>query len=222
VVPLPLRLTAPFMTMSLSISGLAHADAAAVERMSINVAAGRASVSITALADQTHLNVLFRGSLAEDVITNAVSGSLAPSEALRRIVAGTPLTFVMSNERTITVWNCNEFPCDSSDLQPGPRAHREVTATAKPPATDRPIPQVDINGMRAAGDELSRQPSAEKVIVSRDQMDQSGAVTLPEALRTLTQFLNGNVTEGNIPNGREALTNGNHASGVNVRGLGAA
>jgi iron complex outermembrane recepter protein len=80
--------------------------------------------------------------------------------------------------------------------------------------------QVDVHGIRTPVEDYAPQPSMRKIVVSRQQIDQGGAVTLPDALGTLTQIVLGGLAEGNIQNGREAVTNGDHASGVNIRGLG--
>jgi hypothetical protein len=135
-------------------------------------------------------------------MTNAVNGSFAPAEALQRMIAGTPLTFVMSNERTITVWSCKEFACQprvSSDSQPQPRTN--ITSAAN--AATRPIvEQVDVNGNRVKRDRFTPQPSLEKISVGKQQIEQSGAVTLADALRSLTQILSG----GALPTRRVSRT----------------
>ena len=195
------------------------------QHVEITIPAERAADSISTLAKLTELNIVVMGQLAGDVITNALQGSFTAPDAVAQIIAGTPLTFAIPNERTITIWSCAEFSCVTSDYiglngqhkaEAGNSSHRHVTPKETPEG------QVEVRATRTSVESYAPQPSMRKIVVSKQQIDQSGALTLPDTLATLTQIVSGGVTEGNIQNGREAATNGNHATGINIRGLGPA
>jgi iron complex outermembrane recepter protein len=219
-----LRGTVPLMTLALSGSWVADAQPAP-QRIELSVPAGPAPDSLAALAKEAKCNILFLDGVAEDVPTNPVSGASTPADALSKMLAGTPLTFTVVNEHTITVRR-REQPPDSSDSSGSstrPAANHGARPSTHPIDTGgSPVEQVDVNGIRRRLGDFVPQPSLEKIVVNKDQVAQTGAITLPEALRSLTQILNGGATEGNIQTGREAATNGNHATGLNVRGLGPA
>jgi len=217
--------TALLLTMALG-SSVARAGTIA-QHIEIAIPAGRAIDSVRALAQQTNLNILLSGRLADDVITNALKGSFTPADAVAQIIAGTSLTFAMADEHTVTIWSCAEFRCAASDSigsdKQNPR-NQEADGPSHSLVAKKQtsVEQVDVNGVRTAIEDYAPQPSIQKIVVSKHQIDQSGALTLPGALGNLTEILTGGLTEGNIQNGREAITNGNHATGVNIRGLGPA
>jgi iron complex outermembrane recepter protein len=220
------RRAIPWMIWALTASCVARAGTIA-QHIEIAIPAGRAIDSVRALARQTNLNILLSGQLAGDVMTNAIHGSFTPADAVTQIIAGTSLAFAMADEHTVTIWSCAEFRCaagDSIGSDNQKRHDREAGGPSQGIAAQREISdeQVDVNGVRTPMDDYAPQLSLQKVVVSKRQIEQNGALTLPGALGTLTQVLSGGVTEGNIRNGREALTNGNHATGVNIRGLGPA
>ncbi|MDB6100399.1 MAG: TonB-dependent receptor [Gammaproteobacteria bacterium] len=216
------------LLVTVALAGSSVASAATIaQHVEIAIPAGRAIDSVRALDEQTNLNVLLSGRLAADVITNALNGSFTPADAVRQLVAGKPLAYQMADERTFTIYSCAEFRCtptDSIDSDAHSNGDREAEGPSQRLVAQRPISdeQVDVNGVRTPLQDYAQQPSIQKLVVSKQQIDQSGALTLPAALSTLTEILPGGVTEGNIRNGREAVTNGSHATGVNIRGLGAA
>jgi iron complex outermembrane receptor protein len=216
---IPLALVVTASCVALADTGARHVE--------IAIPAGRAAESIRALAQQTNLNILLSGQLADDVMTNALHGSFTPADAVTQIIAGTSLTFAMADAHTVTIWSCAEFRCGASgfsDSDNQNRRGRKAVARPKPSPVEKEIveEQVDVNGIRTPIEDYAPRTSIQKVVVNKLQIDQSGALTLPGALSSLTQVLAGGVTEGNIWNGREAITNGNHATGVNIRGLGPA
>jgi iron complex outermembrane recepter protein len=222
----PLRRSVPLMAVALSGSWVACADPA-TQRVPFAIPAGPAAVSLAAFSKDTQFDYLFLDQTAGEVTTNPVNGDFTPTEALAQMMAGTSLTFTMADERTVTLRNC-VGPCKpivSSDLgeqTAGRNRDAAVTTHELPARRDAPLEQVYVDGFRKPVEDFTPQPSLQQIVVSKQQLDQRGAITLPDALKFMTQVLDGGVTEGNIQNGREAGTNGNHASGVNVRGLGPA
>jgi hypothetical protein len=216
----------PLLILALTGSCVARAGTIA-QHVEIAIPAGRAIDSVRALAQQTNLNILLSGQLADDVMTNALHGSFTPADAVTQIIAGTPLTFAMADDHTVTIWNCAEFRCGASDSIGSDNENnrsREADGPSHGIAAHKEISdeQVDVNGVRTPVEDYAPQPAMQKIVVTKRQIDQNGALTLPGALGTLTQVLTGGVTEGNIRSGREAATNGNHATGINIRGLGPA
>jgi len=214
----------PLLILALTGSYVTRAGTIA-QHVEITIPAERAADSISTLAKLTELNIVVTGRLAGDVITNALQGSFTAPDAVAQIIAGTPLTFAIPNERTITIWSCAEFSCVTSDYIGLNGQHKaEGVSSSHRLATPKETPeeQVDVRATRTPVESYAPQPSMRKIVVSKQQIDQSGAPTLPDALATLTQIVSGGVTEGNIQNGREAATNGNHATGINIRGLGPA
>jgi outer membrane receptor protein involved in Fe transport len=132
------------------------------------------------------------------------------------------------DEHTFVVWNCDERPCEpsaSGTLTAPKKSDRGSKATSDSTVERSGHPtleQVHVTGKRTPLETYTAEASLEELVVSKEEIDRSGALTLPGAMLFSTQFFNGGVTEGNIRSGREANTNNNHATGVNVRGVGAA
>ena len=91
----------PLLILALTGSCVARAGTIA-QHVEIAIPAGRAIDSVRALAQQTNLNILLSGQLADDVMTNALHGSFTPADAVTQIIAGTPLTFAMADDHTVT------------------------------------------------------------------------------------------------------------------------
>jgi hypothetical protein len=92
------------LLLTVALMGISVARAATIAaHIEIAIPAGRAIDSVRALAQQTNLNILMSGRLADDVITNALNGSFTPADAVRQIVAGTPLAYAMADEHRISL-----------------------------------------------------------------------------------------------------------------------
>jgi len=222
----PRRAALMLAAIVLPASLLAQADAGE-QRVQIAIPQGRAADSVRALQTQVGMEARWGGLLSNNISTNEVYGYFTPAEAIGRLFAGTPLRFAIEDGK-IFAWSCEEFPCESSDSsgsQPPPRLKQDKPDAPSPASGKqlvRPVPEVRVRRDRVLP-EPSPDPSLDKVIVGRTQLDQSGALTVPDALSNLSQVFPGGVTEGNIIlNTREANTNGDHATGVNIRGIGAA
>jgi len=202
----------------LTLAGSCGARATTLaQHVEITIPAGRAVDSVRALAQQTNLNILLSGQLADDVMTNALQGSFTAADAVTHIIAGTPLTFAMPDEHTVSIWSCAEFRCASSDSIGSDnqnRRDRDADAPSHAIAAPQEISQeqVDVNGVRTPIADYTPEPSLRKILISKQQIDQSGALTLSGTLGTLTQVFPAGVLRsaiGVVHQPRRRLPHGN-------------
>jgi hypothetical protein len=79
------------LLLTLTLGGVLHASAPA---RSFDIPAGEAEKMLQRFAAQSGVEVLFSTEAAKGVRTNAVKGNYAADEAVRRMLAGTPLYLV--------------------------------------------------------------------------------------------------------------------------------
>lgn len=87
---------------------------ARLRKLSVDIAAGIASVTLGELVRQTGLQVLFEADAIQDHRTRAVSGHFDADEALRVMLEGSGLAFEFINERTVTVHPRPASPVEST------------------------------------------------------------------------------------------------------------
>lgn len=191
-------------------ASLAHAaDKPTGPRKHFDLEAGDASLMLNEFSRQSDLQVLFDFNLLRGLKTHGVTGDLWSSDALARMLKGIHFKFDYVNDHTVAL-----TPEPPSALK---RLWRKLKPKRKVPAPDDELEEVLVSG-------ASRAPSVVPALGAYQftadfiNIEQSGASTTQEFLRTVPQIFGGGPTEDTML-GREALTNVLRGSGVNVRGF---
>lgn len=73
------------------------------ETVTVNIPPQELSTALTALADQTNMQVLYASELASGRTTAGVTGTMTPHEATRQLLEGTGLQFTFTDAKTVTL-----------------------------------------------------------------------------------------------------------------------
>src|SRR5258707_5535036 len=117
----------------LGASAVAHAQATTT----FDLPAQPLADSLRAVASQTHSNILFDRSLVAGVSAKALAAQLSVDDALKRLLAGTGLTYRKADEKTVVI-----VPVSTSESSPG----------SVPPSSDGEGDRSAAGERREAGD----------------------------------------------------------------------
>jgi iron complex outermembrane recepter protein len=164
--------------------GLAQAGSSLAQGGAIdfNIPAGPLPTALTIFGDRAGLQILYPADLARGLASPGVTGSLTPEEALRRLLAGTPLTYRFANATTVTL---ERLPPEADGL-PG------VTQLAPVTVEDRKFRETasgPVNGYvatRSATGTKTDTPLIETPqsisVIPRERFEAQGATSVSEAL----------------------------------------
>ncbi len=205
---------------------------AATALQSFHIDAGDATLTLNEFSRQSNLQLLFDYNVVRGRKTRAVSGDYELTAALRQMLAGTGLVFDFVNDRTLAV-TLTEPEGPGSAIAPGPDrkprgAHFAQTQSVfhETPGSGDPraganapgIQEILVTGTHLRG----AQPIGDPLIsFDREAIDESGAATAADFLRTLPQAFGGGPSEDTHYFSRETQTNSGAGAGINLRGLGA-
>jgi hypothetical protein len=105
--------------LGLAVAGPLNANGHA-RKLSVEIDAGNASVTLGEFIRQTGLQVLFETDAIRDHTTRAVRGQFDAAEALHLMLEGSGLTFEFINERTIAVRLALTRPTAEDAVLPSP------------------------------------------------------------------------------------------------------
>ncbi|MBL8269224.1 TonB-dependent receptor [Steroidobacter sp.] len=204
-------LAAVLIALAGCLGGLGYVGAALADDPGQSVAATPMSFDIPrqplseALAEwsrQSGLQVLQRNLDSElhETIAIAVAGQLSPTEALRRLLENTGLSYEFINDRTVRI-----APTQTTSTEELGEEVTEVVVQSRRPFTDQ---NMDI--VRTTDDVQPYQ------ILTSEKIERSGAVNVEDFLK---QNLTMNATAQT--NGAQANNYLGNTSSINLRGLGA-
>jgi iron complex outermembrane receptor protein len=181
----------------------------AAHRQRFDIPAGNAALRLNDLFSHLGLTLVCDFGATGVSTTNAVHGVYSLEEALHRMVAGRNIQFWFPNDRAVSC---------------GPRTRPEAVAGAeasvrRTPPVEAPMQQVTVTGTHLR---QIAQSAAGIITFTREDIERSGAGTLPELLRTLPQNFDGGPTEDTREIGRETRTNSGIGTAMNLRGIGPA
>jgi len=206
---------------------------AAPRLQTFHIEAGDAALTLNEFSRQSSLQLLFDYNIVRGRQTRAVSGEYAATAALEQMLADTGLVFDFVNDRTLAVTLVNHdatagsAPAEarSAGSRQAQSAETQSVAHEKVGANDLSVDprtpdleEVTITGTHVRGE----QPIADHLIsLGRDDINSSGAGTVPDFLRTLPQAFGGGPSEDTHFFSEETHTNSGQGAGINLRGLGA-
>lgn len=79
--------------------------AAPAERVRVSIPRGTLEPALVALSEQARLKLAYRTAMTETLTTNGVEGTLAPLDALEKVLEGTGLTYRTAGASTVTLVN---------------------------------------------------------------------------------------------------------------------
>lgn len=226
------RQTAAFCLIGFMLASLARADESA---FALDIPAQSLKGALSALAEQTGLQIVYQTDLATGLSSPAVKGKLTPSEALQRLLRGSGLGSRFLNERAIAI---------SSSITRETSAAKTVTPTARllrlaqastsvqgyqvnTAPVPSPAPTTDVNVQEivvVTGSHIRGTAPVGSVMVTLDRtaIVESGAATAEQLLRTLPQVVGLGAVEAhaNANSASGGNDNQNAGAGVNLRGLG--
>ncbi|HWM70394.1 MAG TPA: TonB-dependent receptor [Steroidobacteraceae bacterium] len=170
--------------------------------------AGDASLMLNEFSRQSDLQVLFDFNILRGMRTQAVEGDLKAEVALKRMLKGTHLMFDFVNDRTLAV-----TPKKQSFL--ARLWHRLKNKPHGHAGSDDDLEEVLISGVQQG---VAPALGAQHLALERSSLEESGAATVSDYLRTFPQIFGGGPTQ-DTQRGPEALSNAMHGYGINLRGL---
>ncbi len=175
-----LAMTAMLATWPVLAQGTGQQIAQAAQARVFDIPAQPLGSALTAFGQQSDLQVTFDAGVAAGVRSAAVAGTLAPEDALRRLLSGTGVTYSFIDARTVTFVKVPVGGAGTTTLGPvtveadrnretawGPIPGYVATRSATGTKTDTPLIETP----------------AQISVVSRDEMDAIGAQSLQQSLR---------------------------------------
>lgn len=172
-----------------------YSGAAPAQSQAIDIPAQPLAGGLTRLATQSGLQVLFNADEVAHLKGPAIRGSLAPEEALGRLLAGSSLVFRATGSGTYVVQRRAAGPASDQVL-----AEVRVSAVAEPGY------KADLATVAGKVPLALREIPNSVSVLTRQQMDDQNLVTMPEALQQVT--------------GVNVIANDNSSSQYYARGYG--
>ena len=178
---------------------LAQATAAAEtsDTVDFNIPPQALGSAITAFGDQANYRLLLPSDLAEGRSTSGVSGRHTPAEALALMLAGTGLSYRMTEARTMTLEPVAATPLPLAPLsqEPAPpNPNTQIQAVPKPVK----VPEIVVKEVEDRGYAVDESSSATRIpapihdtprsveVVTRQVLDDQKVIRFSEALRNVS------------------------------------
>ena len=191
------------------------AIAAPAQQIRFEIPEGPLSAALVQYAHQTGDQLLYDANLLAGRRSVGLKATLAPDEALRRLLAGTDIIFqrtgpkVLVLRRRPTAAGANGSDVSSGDPVPPPAAQAPQVSEIAP---------VVVTGSLIHGAGKGPSPI---IVLDRSAIERSGYATVSDALEALPQNFNGSGTPATALTASDASgLNTYYSSGVNLRGLG--
>lgn len=212
------------MTMVLASPAVAADPAEAPA--SVRISAGPLDEAILSLANQTQVRILFSRDLVAGKRAAALEGRFSARQALDHLLAGTGIE-AQTASQGVLVLRAGRQPVSTaprSALAQG-RASALLNATPADPlqAADATEAVTELSEIVVGTHIRGAQDGPSPVVVlDRAEIDRSGFATVADALTAVPQAFGGTTSDDTSTTSSDpTTTNGNRATAVNLRGLGA-
>ena len=223
------RQTAAFCLIACMLASLARADEST---FALDIPSQSLKGALSALAEQTGLQIVYQTDLAVGLSSPAVKGKLTPSEALEYLLRGTGLDSRFLNERAIAISTAttHESPM-TTGITPTAGLLRLAQASVSvqsdqvdtvPMRQSTPGGSVELKEIVVTGTRIRGAPPASPlIVVTQEEMQNAGHADLGEVARNILQNFNGGQNPGVAGGGNQAGQNNlNNSSALNLRGFG--
>ncbi len=213
------------MTMVMAPAPARAADAADAPAF-VKIDAGPLDAAILSLATQTKVRILFSSELVAGRRAAALEGRYSARQALSQLLHGAGIE-ATSASQGVLVLRPGRQPVSTAP-RPAPAG-----ATQPKPAAARPTSPGRQAGEAEAVTELSeivvgshirgtRDGPSPVVVLDRGEIDRGGYATVADALTAVPQAFGGTTSDDTSTTASDpTTTNGNRATAINLRGLGA-
>ncbi|MBK9111656.1 MAG: TonB-dependent receptor [Nitrospira sp.] len=178
---------------------LAQATAAAEtsDTVDFNIPPQALGSAITAFGDQANYRLLLPSDLAEGRSTSGVSGRHTPQEALALMLAGTGLSYRMTEARTMTLEPVAVTPLPLAPLSQEPAPPNPNTQAQAVPKPVK-VPEIVVKEVEDRGYAVDESSSATRIpapihdtprsveVVTRQVLDDQKVIRFSEALRNVS------------------------------------
>jgi iron complex outermembrane receptor protein len=186
-----------------------------------HIAGGPAPAALSEFSAQAKFQILFDFTLVKERRTRAVDGEFEPTVALAALLDGSGLTFSVVNDRTVTIVSVPGVSANVAAARPIPHT-RSLRGGAPGSSLDDArglsLETVEIQATHADDSYVA---GSHLIQLSRDAIEESGASSVPDLLRTLPQNFGGGPTPDTRDIERETVTNIGRGVSLNLRGAGA-
>lgn len=192
--------------------------------------------AVKSLSDETGIEVLYFSEVAEGVTSTPVKGEYTPQEALETMLVSTDLEVVsLDDDGAVAIRpidsergnsdskNLKQTPIMMAQNQPPTHSSTHANDTAAQISEDEGQPlvleEIVVTGTNIRGIAPESSPVFS---FDRDQIESSGASTVPQFLATVPQNFGGGSNQGfgGLPNDSGAQFNESLGSSINIHGLG--
>jgi iron complex outermembrane recepter protein len=208
---------------SLVSNTLCVVPAHASSLLQLDIPAGHAVNGINELGREAGLQILYDYDDVRSVVTPAVVGALEPLEALRKLLAGTGLTFRPLDGDTLFIYSVRQKgpPVEEGKAAEEPKSSAQVlpadvTGPVRVPPAKPATVVITSRGVRG---QLPNTLAIDELVIGREDIETSGVATASDLVATLPQNCGAGPNENTV-RGSEAETNTGSGSGVNLRCLG--
>lgn len=181
-------------------------------RSSFSIPAGDLASAVDAFSRQSGLQILYKPELLKGRRVGAISGSLANQEVLARLLKGTDVQWERVNGGTIVLKKVDLPRRDEPKGAPNDR----------PILPEQRASVQDLEEMVVVGSRLGTSPveSAMPIkVVTREDIDRSGAGNIAQALSYLSEIPVNNVGDKEIGDGTGLYDGNTNSTTVQMRGL---
>jgi iron complex outermembrane recepter protein len=177
------------MVLLLTIFAMTPVRSAFAETVTVDIPPQELSTALTALANQTNLQVLYASELTHGLTTKGVVGTVTPQDAVRQLLEGTGLQHTFTDGKTVTLQSA--FPAGA--VVGGAAIAAEGT-NSKPVK----VPEIVVKEVRERGYVTDEASSATRIpvpiqdtprsieVVTRQVMDDQKVIRMSDALRNVS------------------------------------
>ncbi len=170
------------------------------EQVDFNIPSQSLGSAITSFADQANYRLLVPSEVTADRKSNDLIGRHMPEEALGLLLAGTGLTYRLTDSRTVTLEQAPIAPLPApmnqqpDPLPPGPPTNSRLKASAKPVK----VPEIVVKEVEERGYAVEDSSTASRIpvpihdtprsveVVTRQVLDDQKVIRFSEALRNVS------------------------------------
>lgn len=214
------------VAMTVMLASPAWAADPAEAPASVRISAGPLDAAILSLATQTQVRILFSRDLVAGKRAAAIEGRFSAKQALDQLLAGTGVE-AQTASRGVLVLRASRLPVSTTPPPASANGRQATPPTAVPLTQIRPVDASEtvtelseiVVGTHLRGTKDGPSPV---VVLDRAEIDRAGYATVADALSAVPQAFGGTTSDDTSTTASDpTTTNGNRATAVNLRGLGA-
>ncbi len=164
-----------YLLLAIVVLLSARSAFAQTDTVTVNIPPQELSTALTALAEQTQLQLLYASELAGGLTTKGVTGTVTTREALQQMLQGTGLQYTFTDARTVTLQPA-VLPAPTSQIEPP----GELPAAKQKPVK---VPEIVVKEVRDRGYVAEESISATKTETSQRDTPQTVNVVTQQVIR---------------------------------------